>query len=66
MDWQTFSLKEGVNTVSITVLPEEGTNEDQQVELKRWNGTRRVLERNWAIIGRGTEVKIWLCNSVPT
>ena len=58
MDWQTFSLKEGVNTVSITVLPEEGTNEDQKVELKRWNGTRRVLERNWAIIGRGTEVNL--------
>ena len=45
MDWQKFVLKKDVETVSITVLPEVETNEDQKVELKRWNGTRRVLEK---------------------
>ena len=44
--------------MSITVLPEEEGNEDHKVELRRWNGTRRVFERNWEVIGSGTEVNL--------
>ena len=54
-DWHPFVLKEGVHAVSITVLPEKEANEE---ELKRWNGIRRVFERNWAVIGSGTEVNL--------
>ena len=52
----SFQLKEGVDTVSIAVLPEEEANEDQEVEVKKWKGTRRIFKRNWEVIAAGTEV----------
>ena len=61
MNWQKFVLKEGVDAVSITVLSEKEANED---ELKRWNGIRRVFDRNWAVIGSGTEVNLIVNNLV--
>ena len=51
-----FKLKEGVDTVSIAVSPEEEANEDEEVEFKRWKGTRRIFEGNWEVIAAGTEV----------
>ena len=47
-------LKEGEDTVFITVLPEK---EDQKLE--RWNGACQVFEENWSVIGSGTEVNFY-------
>ena len=44
--------------MSITVLPEKETTEDQKLELKRWEGAQQVFEGNWSVIGSGTKVNL--------